>query len=59
MYTNHRTWGKDDTIEGEESANDMIMITRRKQKIQEMVQKYRSHMTEAEFYAHLFNSPCV
>jgi len=32
---------------------------RRKQKIQEMVQKYRSHMTEAEFYAHLFNSPCV
>ena len=32
---------------------------RRKHRIQELVQKYRSHMTEAEFYAHLFNSPCV
>jgi len=32
---------------------------RRKLKIQEMVQKYRSHMTEAEFYAHLFNSPSM
>jgi len=31
---------------------------RRKLKIQELVQKYRSHMTEAEFYAHLFSSPC-
>merc|ERR1719483_418847 len=32
---------------------------RRKIKIQEMVQKFRSHMTEPEFYAHLFNSPCI
>jgi len=32
---------------------------RRKHKIQEMVQKYRSQMSEPEFYAHLFNSPCI
>jgi len=32
---------------------------RRKHRIQDLVQKYRSHMSEAEFYAHLFNSPCV
>ena len=32
---------------------------RRKHKIQEMVQKYRSQTSEAEFYAHLFNSPCL
>jgi len=30
---------------------------RRKLKIQDLVQKYRSHMTEAEFFAHLFISP--
>ena len=30
---------------------------RRKIKVQEVVQKYRSHMTEAEFYAHLFSPP--
>ena len=28
---------------------------RRKQKVQEIVARYRSHMTEAEFYSHLFN----
>jgi len=32
---------------------------RRKHRIQELVQRYRSHMTEAEFYAHLFQSPCL
>lgn len=32
---------------------------RRKQKIQEIAQKYRSHMTEPEFYAGLFSPPTV
>ncbi len=32
---------------------------RRKIKVQEIVQKYRSHMTEPEFYAHLFSPPFV
>ena len=32
---------------------------RRKIKVQELVQKYRSHMTEAEFYAHLFGPPSM
>ena len=30
---------------------------RRRLKVQELVQKYRSHLTEAEFYAQLFSSP--
>ena len=36
-----------------------VTFCRRKHRIQDLVQRYRSHMTEAEFYAHLFNSPCV
>ncbi len=32
---------------------------RRKLKVQDIVAKYRSHMTEAEFFAHLFSPPSV
>ena len=42
---------------GKIRSKSVYLSCRRKMKIQELVEKYRSHMSESEFFARLFISP--